>query len=146
MSRETDLIDFAEEQLSIAQRSDSEVRAVLDVLEALVIDWPEVDEKWALNTCLTLLDGKSLPKPDQTVEEEHIWVPILLGDGTRPGHVVRVRPEAYSTPSGLRHNGRIGTFAGARNGYVYIKYQGETEDTAGAPHRPEMVEKVSVQE
>lgn len=68
------------------------------------------------------------------------WVDYELGDErVKPGHVMRVKSDAYSAGSGLKVNGKTGTFAGARNGYVYIRYDGDNQ-TAGAPHRPWQVE------
>ena len=68
------------------------------------------------------------------------WVEYSLGDERiKPGHRMRVKLNAYSAGSGLLVNGKEGTFAGARNGYVYIRYDGDSL-TGGAPHRPEQVE------
>lgn len=79
-------------------------------------------------------------KNNGDVHERVKWLPYELGDeNIKPGHRARVKPDAYSAGSGLEVNGKEGVFAGARNGYAYIKYDGDS-DTAGAAHNPDAIE------
>jgi len=142
MATRDDLLEYAEEQLDLAGRRADETRVVLTLLEVLYVDWPEVNYDWALTTAKKLLDGEHLEEVTGPGDDEGTWAPILLGDGTRPGHAVRVKSDAY--PNGRfahQHNGRLGTFAGARNGFVYVKYTDETKDVHPQAHRPDLVEK-----
>ncbi len=142
MTPRESLIDYAEEQLMLAGRSEDEVRVVLNLLETLVIDWPSVDYAWALETTKQLLDGDHLQEQCEPIEQEQKWTALQLGDGTRPGHRVRVVLNAYTEGRFAdQHNGREGVFAGARNGFVYVKYDDELGDVHPAAHRVGLVEK-----
>lgn len=66
------------------------------------------------------------------------WKQFYLG--TFPyGSTVRVKPGAYATPAGSRHNGLTGTFVSARAGRAYVQYHGR-HDGSGHEHSPTNLE------
>lgn len=67
-----------------------------------------------------------------------VWRQFYLG--TFPYQTtVRVKPDAYDTPAGRRHNGLTGIFASARAGRVLVQYHGR-HDGSGHEHAPDKLE------
>ncbi len=81
----------------------------------------------------------SLSNGDTHLQET--WAPLVLGDeNLKGGCIVRVREDAYGEGYGAQYNGQRGTFASARNGFVYVNYDGQR--TNPAPHKPEALERL----
>lgn len=66
------------------------------------------------------------------------WRQFYLGD-VRIGEVVRVKPDAYPTKSGKKHNGLVGKLVGANHGRCIVQYTSRN-DGAGHNHPPDLLE------
>lgn len=130
------------EAMKKANRTPEEIAAVTATLEVASAN-EELSTRWVLNTCLNVLTGTPLTYLAPVVSDDAEWGEIYLGDGTKPGHRLRVAPNAYAAGTHAEeHNGRQGVFGGARNGYVYLKYDDEVADNQGTPHKPNLVQKL----
>jgi len=66
------------------------------------------------------------------------WKQFYLGQ-YQYGATIRVKPDAYDTLAGSRHNGLVGVFAATRAGRCMIAYYGRKDGT-GHEHHPSKLE------
>lgn len=71
-------------------------------------------------------------------DERSEWKQFYLGS-VRPGEVVRIKKDAYDSPSGMRHNGLVGVFTSARAGRCMVNYYGR-RDGKSHEHAPDNLE------
>ena len=72
--------------------------------------------------------------------ESVTWLPFEQGL-VCSGDTVRVRPDAYESELGNKHNGLAGTVSAIRGGRVIVKYFGR-EDGIGVTHHPDALERM----
>lgn len=61
------------------------------------------------------------------IPSSYKWSAFEIGN-TREGDVVRVRLDAYSTDSGMKHNGLVGVIESVYAGRVTVRYYGRYAD------------------
>lgn len=115
------------------QVSDS-VLALFAVLDGRELDRVDRETVARLFASLVEKDGNLGVRSGPRSE----WKQLHLGE-VPYGTTVRVKPDAYDTPAGSKHNGLTGTFAAARGGRVFIEYHGRVNGL-GHEHHPDKVE------
>jgi len=107
---------------------------MLETLDASELDVEEREVAVKLMAALVEKDG------DLGIRATHRseWRQFYLGQ-YQYGVTVRVKPDAYDTISGSRHNGLVGTFVAARAGRCMISYYGRKDGT-GHEHHPSKLE------
>jgi hypothetical protein len=130
---------FVQRELENAgYRSEDGITAAVEALFA-TLDGAELDllkrrAAAQLFTSLVEKDGSLGTKAGPRSQ----WKQFYLG--TFPyGSTVRVRTDAYETPSGARHNGLTGIFVSAHAGRAFVQYHGR-KDGSGHEHHPSKLE------
>lgn len=126
------------ERLGYTDDNDEKRRIKESVLELFhTLDAQDLnnDEDWQATVQLFIsltsgLDSVQAPKDGQ-------WSDYEIGI-TRPGDVVRVRPDAYEG-AGAKHNRLVGTITAVRGGRVLVKYSGRN-DGVGHSHHPDKLQ------
>ncbi len=129
---------FVERELEKAGYKDSSipdaVTALFAVLDGRGLDLKDRKAVAQLFASLVAKDGDLGNKAGP----RSVWRQFYLG--TFPYQTtVRVKPDAYDTPAGSRHNGLTGTFASARAGRAMVQYHGR-HDGSGHEHAPDKLE------
>lgn len=107
---------------------------LFETLDAAELDTEERDVAAKLFASLTEKDGDLGIRSTSRSE----WKQFYLGENPY-GCTIRVKPDAYDTIGGARHNGLVGTFAAARSGRCMIVYYGRNDGT-GHEHHPSKLE------
>jgi hypothetical protein len=127
-------------ELAAAEANDVVKEVVASMLHTLTKerdkwDLSEDDERDVLIKIQKLAAGHSIALP----KKEERWVECIPGYfGVRD--TVRVKNDAYTGERGVRDNGRRGRVVAARDGFVIVVYDGESNADIQYRHRPEQLE------
>lgn len=115
-----DLGSFRDRLTNLGVETDSDLyHALCDAVVALSYwNLSESDQITALNTISEYGLSKMTSTP---IIPDDAWVPFDYGN-VRPGEYVKVAPDAYSSDTGAKHNGRLGVVTEVSGHRASVRY------------------------
>lgn len=122
-----------EHKLTALGHTEKTVKAIVSAMVAMDKVGLSEDEKYAAYSLLSGVGMDMLSSIPEAVQEGN-WVDFQLGN-VAVGDYVRVKKNAYTSESGVNHNGKVGRLARMHGGKCIIEYLGlDTGDSMLHPY------------
>lgn len=126
-----------ENKLEALGHTEKTVDAIVSAMASIDKYGLSEDEKHAVYSLLSNIGMEALESLPEAVAAGE-WVPFDYGN-VQKGDYVRVKKDAYTAPSAVNHNGKVGRLANAYGGRFTLNYIGLDTGT-GFPHPMEKLE------
>lgn len=126
-----------ERKLEALGHTENTVQAIVSAMASIDKYGLSEDEKHAAYSLLSEVGMEALEELPEAVATGE-WVPFDYGN-VQKGDYVRVKKDAYTSPSGVNHNGKVGRLADAYAGRFTLSYIG-LDTGRGFPHPMEKLE------